>query len=173
MILKVLTVLLFTSILKQPLNSGHPATLYNRQLLRFQLYTNNTQRPWFSRHLSTLSARSFKHCCNHFPVALSTWMIVQPRPIVKPHCLERPWLSLVPKRMPGKVVLSRLVWAFTSRRWYASCKLLIVHEQISSCTQTHELNWIEIILSQRKKGLHKRTEPIISAPPNMVRVGGQ
>ena len=29
-ILKVPTVVMFTSMLKQPLNSGHPATLYNR-----------------------------------------------------------------------------------------------------------------------------------------------
>ena len=43
--------------LKQPLNSGHPATPYNRQLLRSQLYANNTQRLQFSGHWSTHSAR--------------------------------------------------------------------------------------------------------------------
>ena len=32
----------FTSILKQPMNSGHPATLYNGQLSQSQLYANNT-----------------------------------------------------------------------------------------------------------------------------------
>ena len=41
-ILKVQTVLLFTSILQQPLNSGHPATLYNGQFSQSQLFTNNT-----------------------------------------------------------------------------------------------------------------------------------
>ena len=34
---KVPTVLPLTSILKQPLNSGHPATPYNRQFSQFQL----------------------------------------------------------------------------------------------------------------------------------------
>ena len=47
----------FTSILKQHLNSGHPATPYNRHFLRSQLYANNTQRPRFSAHSSTFSAR--------------------------------------------------------------------------------------------------------------------
>ena len=36
--LKVLTVLSFTSILTQSLNSGHPATLYNGWLSQSQLY---------------------------------------------------------------------------------------------------------------------------------------
>ena len=39
---KVPTVLMFTSILKQPVISGQPATLYNRQFSRSQLYKNNT-----------------------------------------------------------------------------------------------------------------------------------
>ena len=39
------------NILKQPLNSGHPATLYNRQFLQSRLYANNpdladTHRPF-------------------------------------------------------------------------------------------------------------------------------
>ena len=42
-ILKVPTVLPFTSILKQPLKSGHLATAYNGQLSRSQLYASNTQ----------------------------------------------------------------------------------------------------------------------------------
>ena len=41
-ILNVPTLLPFTSILKLPLNSGHPATLYNEQFLQSQLYANNT-----------------------------------------------------------------------------------------------------------------------------------
>ena len=56
-ILKVPTVLPFTSILKQPLNSGHPATRYNRQFSWSQLYASNNQRPRFSGHSSTFSAR--------------------------------------------------------------------------------------------------------------------
>ena len=35
----------FTSILKQPLNSGHPATLYNEQLLQSQLYASILKDP--------------------------------------------------------------------------------------------------------------------------------
>ena len=64
------------------------------------------------------------------------FLIVQPRPIVEPRCLERSWLSFSTKKTPWKVVLSRLVWAlsFTSRRrWHASCKLLVLHYEISSC----------------------------------------
>ena len=56
-ILKVPTVLPFTSILKQPLNSGHPATPYNGQFSQSQLYASNTQPPQFSGHSSTFSAR--------------------------------------------------------------------------------------------------------------------
>ena len=56
-ILKVPTVLPFTPILKQPLNSGHPATPYNRQLSWSQLYVSNTLRPQFSGHSSTILAR--------------------------------------------------------------------------------------------------------------------
>ena len=41
-ILRVSTVLPFTPILKQPLNSGYPATLYNGQFSRSQLYANTT-----------------------------------------------------------------------------------------------------------------------------------
>ena len=43
-ILNILTVFPFefTSILKQPLNSGHPATPFNRQSTRSQFYRNNT-----------------------------------------------------------------------------------------------------------------------------------
>ena len=43
-ILKVLTVIPFTSVLKQPLNSGHPATLYNGHFSRSQLHANNSQQ---------------------------------------------------------------------------------------------------------------------------------
>jgi len=39
---KVPTVLMFTSILKQPVISGHPTTPYNRHFSHSQLYTNNT-----------------------------------------------------------------------------------------------------------------------------------
>ena len=39
---EVPTVFPFTSILKQPLNSGHPATPYKGQFLRSRLHTNNT-----------------------------------------------------------------------------------------------------------------------------------
>ena len=56
-ITKVPTVLPFTSILKQPLNSGHPTTPYNKQFSWSQLYASNTQQPQFSGHLSTFSAR--------------------------------------------------------------------------------------------------------------------
>ena len=58
-ILKVPTVLPFTSILKQPLNSGHPATPYNGHFSQSQLYASNTQRPRFRWHSSTFSARLF------------------------------------------------------------------------------------------------------------------
>ena len=53
---KVVTVLPFASILKQPLNSRHPATPYNGQFSRSQLYASNTQWPRFSGHSSTFSA---------------------------------------------------------------------------------------------------------------------
>ena len=59
-ILKVPTVLPFTSLLKQPLNSGHPATVYNGQFLQSQLHANNTQLSRYSRHSSTFSARLTK-----------------------------------------------------------------------------------------------------------------
>ena len=55
--MKVPTALSFTSILKQPLNSGHPATPYNGQISRSQLYASNTQRPRFSGHSLTFSTR--------------------------------------------------------------------------------------------------------------------
>jgi len=41
----------FTSLLKQPLNSRHPATRYNRQFT--WLYSNNTLWPRFRGHSST------------------------------------------------------------------------------------------------------------------------
>ena len=43
--------------LLQSLNSRHPATPYNGQFSRSQLYASNTQRPRFSGHSSTFSAR--------------------------------------------------------------------------------------------------------------------
>ena len=39
---EVPTILPFTSVLKQLLNTGYPTTPYNGQLSRFQLYANNT-----------------------------------------------------------------------------------------------------------------------------------
>ena len=54
---EVPTVLPFPSTLKQPLNSGHPATPYNGQVSRSQLYANNTLQSQFSGHASTFSAR--------------------------------------------------------------------------------------------------------------------
>ena len=44
-ILKVQSVLTFTSILKQSLNSGHPATLYNGWFSRSQLYATIHNNP--------------------------------------------------------------------------------------------------------------------------------
>ena len=55
--MKVPTALPLTSILKQPLNSGHPATPCNGQFSLSQLYASNTQRPRFSGHSLTFSAR--------------------------------------------------------------------------------------------------------------------
>ena len=63
---------------------------------------------------------------------ITHFLIIWQRPIVKPRCLERSWLSFAPKQMPGKVVLS-----FTSRRWHTLRKLLVVHQQISSAAHKH------------------------------------
>ena len=64
-ILKVPTVLPFT--LKQPQNSGHPATRYNGQFSRSQLYACNTQR-----HQLADTRRSFQQDCPPSPLKLTT-----------------------------------------------------------------------------------------------------
>ena len=56
---KVPSVLPFTSLYKQPLNSGHPAFLYSRQLSRPQSYEINTHQISAVTHITSLCLQPF------------------------------------------------------------------------------------------------------------------
>ena len=63
MLISVVLSLSSLQILKQPLNSGHPATPYNGLFSHSQLYPNNTYGPWFAGHGFSLRRLCTKDRC--------------------------------------------------------------------------------------------------------------